>query len=98
MASRQALPAPPGTACSSTVTNASWVRASSSIIPASIGLTQRMFATVASSASAAARAGWTIEPNARKAMRRPLRRSSALPNGSSVRSLSTSTPTPEPRG
>ena len=96
--SRQALPAPPITTCSSTVTKASCVAASSRISSASMGLTKRMLTTVASSASPAIMAGATIDPKARMATRLPWRRTSALPRGSSVNSFCTGTPGPVPRG
>ena len=63
-----------------------------------MGLTKRMFTTVASSASPAAMAGVTIEPKARMAMRLPCRRTSARPSGNSVKVFCTGTPGPTPRG
>ena len=66
---RRALPAPPATTFSSTVTSASCSRASCATSSASSGLTKRMLATVASSSSAAASAGCSMLPNARIATR-----------------------------
>ena len=75
-APRPAPPAPrcrrrPGCVPSSTVTIASWRRASSVTSATSSGLTKRMLATVASMRSAAASAGYSNVPNARIAMRLP---------------------------
>ena len=55
--SSTALPAPPCTTFSSTVTSISWLAASSATSASSSGLTKRMFATVAFSASPASSAG-----------------------------------------
>ncbi len=99
-ASSTALPAPPGRQPSSTVTSASWLRASWSSNSVSSGLTKRMLATVASSRSPAASAGYSSVPKARIAMRRerPSRRSSPQPQGSAFSSGSMAAPTPAPRG
>src|SRR5688572_9977567 len=97
-ASQTALPAPPITWCSSTVTSSSCESASRLTSSTSSGLTNRMLATVASRLAAASSAGLTIEPNARNAIRRPSRRTSPLPIGSARISGSIATPGPLPRG
>src|SRR4029079_2297895 len=97
-ASQTALPAPPITWCSSTVTRSSWESARRLTSSRSSGLTKRMLATVASRLAAASSAGLTIEPNARNAMRLPSRRTSPLPIGSERISGSIAAPVPLPAG
>ena len=68
----------------------------------SSGLTKRMFATVASSSSAAPSAAASMLPNERIASRfvrrDVVRRTSPLPTGSAVMAAAIATPGPLPRG
>src|ERR1022692_3618600 len=97
--SPQALPAPPATTLSSSVTIPAWVLAISRSSARSSGLTNRILTTVASKRSPSHSAGVSMAPKESSA--RPLpprRRSSARPSSRADNSLAIATPGPAPRG
>src|SRR5258708_23971385 len=97
--SATALPAPPATVFSSSVTSARCRGTDSRRSASSSGLTKRMLTTVASSRSPATRAAASIGPNdSNNSPEAPRRRNSARPTGRALLAASTRAPGPWPRG